>query len=369
MTMPSHPTSPNRRARLVPLAVMMLTPLFFSSNLIFGRSTIPEVAPFTLAFLRWTAASLAACTVRVDGARPGSNLREQPSCALAAFGFLGHVDLRRGRLLCTAIHHRDQRHTDLHNLTADDHHPRTPVFRSRRRAGVNWPASWSVSSGWRSSCSRAMSQRLARSFNRGDLMFIAAALSWAGYSVLLKGRRTAGLPVSALFAVVAHSGALLLAPFALWEFLAAAMMPQTGSAWGGIAGIVVFSSLLGLRRLSVRGRPAWGLDRKRLHVSPAPLWRRACGACSRRAVSELPRHRHLHRADRTGPCDSARSQARSTQMPGLADPAKRGKRLEQPVGHRRHSAGQEQDPGEHQQCAGDLLDGAQMPGGTFARTA
>ncbi len=37
---------------------MLLTPLFFSSNLIFGRSTIPEVAPFTLAFLRWSAAAL-----------------------------------------------------------------------------------------------------------------------------------------------------------------------------------------------------------------------------------------------------------------------------------------------------------------------
>ena len=82
------------------------------------------------------------------------------------------------------------------------------------------------------------------SFNRGDLMFIGAALSWVGYSVLLKGRRTAGLPVPALFAIVTLSGALLLAPFALWEFLSGASMPQTMTAWGGIAGIVVFSSLL-----------------------------------------------------------------------------------------------------------------------------
>jgi len=82
------------------------------------------------------------------------------------------------------------------------------------------------------------------SFNRGDLMFIAAALSWAGYSVLLKGPRTARLPVPALFAVITLAGALLLAPFALWEWLSGGLMPRTWSAWGGIAGIVVFSSLL-----------------------------------------------------------------------------------------------------------------------------
>jgi drug/metabolite transporter (DMT)-like permease len=80
--------------------------------------------------------------------------------------------------------------------------------------------------------------------NRGDLMFIAAALSWAVYSVLLRGARTSGLPVSALFGTITIAGALLLAPFALWEWMSAARMPSTQSAWGGIAGIVVFSSLL-----------------------------------------------------------------------------------------------------------------------------
>ena len=51
MTSTATPTtgpSPN-----MPLAyvVLVLTPLFFSSNLIFGRATVSEVAPFTLAFL------------------------------------------------------------------------------------------------------------------------------------------------------------------------------------------------------------------------------------------------------------------------------------------------------------------------------
>jgi hypothetical protein len=190
-------------------------------------------------------------------------------------------------------------------------------------------------------------------------MFIAAALSWAGYSVLLKGRRTAGLPVSALFAVVALSGALLLAPFALWEFLAGAMMPQSWSAWGGIAGIVVFSSLLAFSGYQYGVARLGRLDRQHLHVSVAGLRRGAGGAGSRRAVS---------RYHAIGILTVLTGLVLATAPPGadqnagrlLADPAKRGKRLEQPVGHRRHSAGQEQDAGEHQQCAGDLFDGAQM---------
>ena len=43
-----------RRAYLL-LAIM---PLFFSSNIIFGRAAVDEVEPFTLAFIRWSASAL-----------------------------------------------------------------------------------------------------------------------------------------------------------------------------------------------------------------------------------------------------------------------------------------------------------------------
>ena len=45
-------------------------------------------------------------------------------------------------------------------------------------------------------------------------------------------------------ALVAGAGALLLAPFAAYEFATGAAMPTSLSAWGSIAGIVVFASLL-----------------------------------------------------------------------------------------------------------------------------
>jgi drug/metabolite transporter (DMT)-like permease len=232
------------RARLVPLAVMLLTPLFFSSNLIFGRSTIPEVAPFTLALLRWAAAALLlAPFLWMARDRVRTYVSSHPVHWLV-LGFLG-------MWICGAgVYYALQFTTATNGTLIYTTSPLMIIILERLFFGR--PTSWreiaGIVVGFIGVAIIVLQGDVTRlattSFNWGDLMFIAAALSWAGYSVLLKGRRTAGLPVSALFAVVALSGALLLAPFALWEFLAGAMMPQSWSAWGGIAGIVVFSSLL-----------------------------------------------------------------------------------------------------------------------------
>ena len=40
------------------LAVIVLVPLFFSTNVVIGRSLVAEVGPWTLAFLRWSGAFL-----------------------------------------------------------------------------------------------------------------------------------------------------------------------------------------------------------------------------------------------------------------------------------------------------------------------
>ena len=39
--------------RATAFALLTLMPLFYASNAIFGRSAVDDVAPFTLAFLRW----------------------------------------------------------------------------------------------------------------------------------------------------------------------------------------------------------------------------------------------------------------------------------------------------------------------------
>ena len=230
--------------RFIPLVVMLLTPLFFSSNLVFGRYTIPQVAPFTLAFLRWGAAALLLSPflwMARDRAR--AYVTTYPLHWLA-LGFLG-------MWICGAgVYYALQYTTATNGTLIYTTSPLMIIILERLFFGraTSWREIAGIVLGFIGVAIIVLKGDLgsltSSSFNLGDLMFIGAALAWAGYSVLLKGRRTAGLSVSALFAVIALSGAILLAPFALWEFLSGARMPVTWSAWGGIAGIVMFSSLL-----------------------------------------------------------------------------------------------------------------------------
>lgn len=244
MTNASLFAGPSGASRFVPLVVMILTPLFFSTNLIFGRTTIPEVAPFTLAFLRWTAASLALTPfVWVARHHVRAYLTSSPRHWLL-LGFLG-------MWICGAGVYYALQFTTATNATLIYTTSPLMVILLERLF-------FARATGWRELAGIAIGffgvaiivlqgdlDRLAGlDLNRGDLMFIAAALSWAVYSVLLKGPRTSAMPVSALFGAITIAGALLLAPFALWEWMSGARMPSTVSAWGGIAGIVVFSSLL-----------------------------------------------------------------------------------------------------------------------------
>ncbi len=244
VTANADPAGKHSLTRFIPLTVMLLTPLFFSSNLIFGRSTIHEVAPFTLAFLRWAAAALV-LTPFLWMAR--DKVRAYVTNHTVHWLLLGFL----GMWICGAgVYYALQFTTATNGTLIYTTSPLMIIILERLFFGraTSWREIAGILIGFLGVAIIVLkgdfTELAQSSFNVGDLMFIFAALSWAGYSVLLKGRRTAALPVSALFAVVTLSGALLLAPFALWEFLTGALMPHTWSAWGGIAGIVVFSSLL-----------------------------------------------------------------------------------------------------------------------------
>lgn len=230
--------------RLLPLVVMVLTPLFFSSNLIFGRSTIFEVAPFTLAFLRWSAAGLVLTPFIWLARREARTYVATYPGHWALLGFLG-------MWICGAgVYYALQFTTATNGTLIYTTSPLIVIVLQRLFYGrqTSWRELLGVIFGFLGVAIIVLkgdfSALAGFDFNRGDLIFIAAALSWAVYSVLLKGPRTSGLPVAALFGLIALAGAVLLAPFALWEWTSGARMPVTISAWTGIAGIVVFSSLL-----------------------------------------------------------------------------------------------------------------------------
>ncbi len=80
--------------------------------------------------------------------------------------------------------------------------------------------------------------------NRGDLMFLLAAMSWAIYSVILKNKAFGDVSVLPLFAVIALFGSITLLPFAVAETIYSGNYPVSITDWQMVAGIVIFSSLV-----------------------------------------------------------------------------------------------------------------------------
>ena len=236
------PPAPGRH-RLA-LLVMIVTPLFFSTNLIFGRGVVDEIAPFTLALIRWAAVALALSpfilmewqTVR---ALVASNWRR-----LLLLAFLG-------MWICGAIVYLALGWTSATNGTLI--YTTSPViiivleaiFFGRR---IGWREATGALIAFFGVATIVLrgdpGAILTLDFNLGDLLFVGAAISWAVYSILYRSGPLRQISNMTLFAIVAAGGALLLLPVAAVEWAMGATLPTTASAWGGIGGIIVFASLL-----------------------------------------------------------------------------------------------------------------------------
>ena len=90
----------------------------------------------------------------------------------------------------------------------------------------------------------SMDNLRALQFNKGDLIFVLAAFSWAIYSAALKSSKFQSLPTLPLFTLLAAFGATLLAPFAIGEILYLEKFPITYTAWRSIVGIVLLASIM-----------------------------------------------------------------------------------------------------------------------------
>ena len=241
---------------MIAIVVMVLTPLFFSTNLIFGRGVIGEVAPFTLAMIRWAAVALVLTPfVLLEWEKSRALMSGHPRFVLL-LGFLGmwvcggmvyfglqQTTATNGTLIYTT--------SSVFILLLDAAYNRRPIT-LRQAAGSALALCGVATIVFRGDPAAV----LDLDFNIGDLIFVATSMCWAVYSLLLRSPRVTLPSDLALLSLTAATGAVLLLPLALWEYWAGAPMPTTPQAWRGIAGIVVFSSLFaflgfqfGVRRL------------------------------------------------------------------------------------------------------------------------
>lgn len=232
------------RPPLFPYLVMIASPLFFSTNLVFGRYVTGEITPFLLATIRWASvALLLAPVLYVHRATLGTLVRDQWK-RLALLGILGMG-------ICGGGVYLGLTYTTATNGTLI--YTTSPVLilvleglfagrRSHLREVLGMAIAFIgvaviVLRG-------SIETALSLSFNLGDILIFVAAASWAGYSILYRSeslRQTANLP---LFGLVAIFGALANLPVALWELSQGDALPTQPQSWAAIAGIVFISSLL-----------------------------------------------------------------------------------------------------------------------------
>jgi len=222
---------------------LFISPMFFSTNVVFGRAAT-DIAPFLLAFIRWSITSVILLLVVHRHWQEMYSVLKAQWRLLAFLGFLG-------MFICGGFVYLALQKTTATNGTLIYTIPpviillierfwRGRIMRKREIFGVTLAIT-----GVMIIIAKGSLQTLQTlAFNPGDLLFVMAAVSWAIYSICLKSDRFAGLGTLPLFALIAPFGALTLMPVALYEFQLGQNLPHTLHHWTIIAGIILCASLV-----------------------------------------------------------------------------------------------------------------------------
>jgi drug/metabolite transporter (DMT)-like permease len=226
--------------RVSAFVAIALVPLFFSTNVVIGRFIAAEVAPWTLALLRWSAALLILLPVAAPSLRQSLAAIRAEARQIALLGFLG-------MFVCGGIVYLALHHTTAANATLIYSASNVMIlilewlFRGRRigsrelfgtglaLAGVAVVALGSE--GWR------------LTLNPGDVLIGVAALAWAIYSVLLKRPALTRIPGPALFVSIMLAGAIMLIPMAALEIATGPALPHSARAWLAVLAVALIPSV------------------------------------------------------------------------------------------------------------------------------
>ncbi|MDQ3559266.1 MAG: DMT family transporter [Pseudomonadota bacterium] len=231
----------NPASRTRDIALVALVPLFFSTNVVIGRAVTAEVAPWTLAFLRWSGALLILLPFAVPALRENRDALVAQGGLIATLAFLGMWIC--GGLVYTALETTTATNATLIYTSANvmililewlfrgrPIGPRELIGTALAFTGVAI-----VALGGKGFAGVSM--------NSGDLFIGIAALSWAIYSVLLKRPGLSALPGLPLFAAIMLMGALMLLPMMLWEAWRGPALPRSPAGWLAVAGVALIPSV------------------------------------------------------------------------------------------------------------------------------
>jgi len=223
--------------------LLILTVLFWSGNFVLGRGVNEIIPPVALAFWRWTGALIILLPFSIKGLiRQRAELRKNIGI-LTLLAILSVTNFNT--FIYHALHATTVVNTVLINST-------TPIFivliawlgfkeriTTRQTIGVLISfigLVWIVSHGH-------PAVLLDLRFSKGDLWTLAAALSWALYTVLLRKRPGNLDPLPFLAALIAI-GLVFLLPVYLWEIRSGVTFHFSSTVAASFVYVAVFPSVL-----------------------------------------------------------------------------------------------------------------------------
>jgi drug/metabolite transporter (DMT)-like permease len=290
MTIPAAPLpapDPLRWLNNQPYLLLTLTALFWAGNIVLARYVAGHVPPMTLSCVRWIGAFVMLLPFAWPHLKrdwPALRARLPLMLVLSATGFAFNNAASYWALQYTQA---------LNALLIQSSGPLFVALWSLLLFGVR--LTWAQSAGILISLAGVLTILLrgdfaalaAIPFNKGDVMFASAILSFGLYSALMP-RRPVTHPLS-LIIFTTGCGALLLLPFSIWEFQAGLRLQFDALTVATLVYVVIFASTLAYLFFN-RGIALIGPNRSAPFLHLVPVFGSAMAIA---LLGEQPRLFHL----------------------------------------------------------------------------
>ncbi|WP_223262846.1 DMT family transporter [Sphingobium sp. SCG-1] len=225
-----------------PYLLLSLTILFWAGNSVIGRAVRESVPPMALASFRWVGASFILLPFAWTHVRADLPLLRTRWKIVLILGLLGVAAFNT--LLYLGVHYTTASNALLIQAAIP------PIIllmawlgQGERTSLPRLAATLLSMLGVLVVIARGSFDTLMHmTLNRGDILVLIAALSWAAYTILLP-KRPEVHPLTFL-AVTFLIGAVCVVPLAIWEFLRGARILWTPGSIGALLYVATFPSLL-----------------------------------------------------------------------------------------------------------------------------
>ena len=223
--------------------LFLAAPVFFSSNLIFGRGITGEIGPFITAFIRWTGATLLILPFIYQDWRACLAFARQQTLLWLTLGVLG-MGICGGFVYWALTLTTASNATLIYTTSSLFIIVFQWLFQGRALVQREIAGMAIAFAGVAAIVLKGDPEALLNlTFNIGDFGILLAAIAFAAYSMLLRNHKAAGMSPLSLFGLLSASGAIVLFPPALLEVVSGAPLPDSPRDWLKLAGIIAFASL------------------------------------------------------------------------------------------------------------------------------